>query len=191
MDRLERAARRIEEVIAGSTVPEDPEHSRNTLQWLLELDPEADAALQIAALGHDIDRAVEERKVRRADFADYDAFKAAHARNGAQILTELLEACGIEDAAFLREVHRLVCCHEVGGDPRSDLLVDADSLSYFDVNLPLYFARHGWEETQRRCVWGYRRLSKRSLPVAANLNYSDLELQRLVDTSLAEVSTRP
>jgi hypothetical protein len=191
MDRLERAARRIEEVIAGSTVPEDPEHSRNTLQWLLELDPEADAALQIAALGHDIDRAVEERKVLRADFAEYDAFKAAHARNGAQILTELLEACGIEDAAFLREVHRLVCCHEVGGDPRSDLLVDADSLSYFDVNLPLYFARHGWEETQRRCVWGYRRLSKRSLPVAANLNYSDLELQRLVDTSLAEASARP
>ena len=191
MDRLERAARRIEEVIAGSTVPEDPEHSRNTLQWLLELDPEVDAALQIAALGHDIDRAVEERKVLRADFAEYDAFKAAHARNGAQILRELLEACGIEDAAFLREVHRLVCCHEVGGDPRSDLLVDADSLSYFDVNLPLYFARHGWEETQRRCVWGYRRLSKRSLPVAANLNYSDLELQRLVDTSLAEVSTRP
>jgi hypothetical protein len=191
MDRLERAARRIEEVIAGSTVPEDPEHSRNTLQWLLELDPEADAALQIAALGHDIDRAVEERKVLRADFAEYDAFKAAHARNGAQILRELLEACGIEDAAFLREVHRLVCRHEVGGDTRSDLLVDADSLSYFDVNLPLYFARHGWEETQRRCVWGYRRLSKRSLPVAANLNYSDLELQRLVDTSLAEVSTRP
>jgi hypothetical protein len=191
MDRLERAARRIEEVIAGSTVPEDPEHSRNTLQWLLELDPEADAALQIAALGHDIDRAVAKRKVQRAEFADYDAFKAAHARNGAQILTELLEACGIEDAAFLREVHRLVCCHEVGGDPRSDLLVDADSLSYFDVNLPLYFARHGWEETQRRCVWGYRRLSKRSLSVAANLNYSDLELQRLVDTSLAEVSARP
>ena len=187
MDRLERAARRIEEVIAGSTVPEDPEHSRNTLQWLLELDPEADAALQIAALGHDIDRAVEERKVLRADFAEYDAFKAAHARNGAQILTELLEACGIEDAAFLREVHRLVCRHEVGGDPRSDLLVDADSLSYFDVNLPLYFARHGWEETQRRCVWGYRRLSKRSLPVAASLNYSDPELQRLVDTSLDEV----
>jgi hypothetical protein len=191
MDRLERAARRIEEVIAGSMVPEDPEHSRNTLQWLLELDPEADAALQIAALGHDIDRAVAKRKVQRAEFADYDAFKAAHARNGAQILTELLEACGIEDAAFLREVHRLVCCHEVGGDPRSDLLVDADSLSYFDVNLPLYFARHGWEETQRRCVWGYRRLSKRSLSVAANLNYSDLELQRLVDTSLAEVSARP
>ena len=65
MASLERVARRIAEVIAGSTVPEDPEHSRNTLEWLLRLDPKADAALRIAALGHDIDRAVEERKVRR------------------------------------------------------------------------------------------------------------------------------
>ena len=161
MNSLERVERRIAEVIAGSTVPEDPEHSRNTLQWLLELDSSADAALRIAALGHDIDRAVEARKVQRADFADYDAFKAAHARNSAAILLEILADCGIEDEALIREVERLVCVHEVGGDPRSDLLRDADSLSYFDVNLPLYYARNGWEETRRRCVWGYRRLSGR------------------------------
>ena len=37
------------------------------------------------------------------------------------------------------EVSRLVEVHEVGGDPRSDLLKDADSISYFDVNLqPIY-----------------------------------------------------
>ena len=178
-------------MIAQSTVPEDPRHSTNTREWLLKLDQGADAALQIAALGHDIDRAVAERKVKRAEFSDYDAFKAAHARNGAQILTELLEECGIDDAVFVEEVHRLVCCHEVGGDPRSDLLVDADSLSYFDVNLPLYFARNSWGETQRRCVWGYRRLSDRSLALAVNLPYPDPELRRLVEASLAEVSAGP
>ena len=48
----------------------------------LELDP--------AALGHDIDRAVEERKVQRRDFADHDAFQAAHARKGAVILREIM-----------------------------------------------------------------------------------------------------
>ena len=191
MNSFERATQRIAEVIAQSTVPEDPRHSQNTREWLLELDPGADDALQFAALGHDIDRAVADRKVQRAEYSDYDAFKAAHARNGAQILTELLEECGIEDAAFLEEVHRLVCCHEVGGDPRSDLLVDADSLSYFDVNLPLYFARNSWEETQRRCVWGYRRLSVRSLALAVNLPYTDPELRRLTEASLAEVSARP
>ena len=186
-----RARRRIAEVIAGSSVPEDPEHSRNTLKWLLELDPTADAALRIAALGHDIDRAVEARKVQRADFDDYDAFKAAHARNGADILLEILAEGGIEDAALMREVARLVCAHEVGGEPRSDLLKDADSLSYFDVNLPLYYTRNGWEETRRRCVWGYRRLSGRVKPIAAGLAYPTDELKRLVHESIGEVEARP
>ncbi len=62
MDSLARVERWIAEVIAGSQVPEDPVHSRNTLDWLLRFDPEADPALRIAALGHDIERAVESRK---------------------------------------------------------------------------------------------------------------------------------
>jgi hypothetical protein len=36
-----------------------------------------------------------------------------------------------------------VCLHEVGRDLRPDRLVDADRLSSFDVNLPLYFERNG------------------------------------------------
>ncbi len=151
--------------MSGSSVPEDPRHAENTLEWLLRLEPDADEALQIVALGHDIDRAVEARKVQRANFTDYDVFKAAHARNGAIILKEIMDEGGVpQDIA--EEVCRLVCCHEVGGDPRSDLLKDADSISYFDVNLPLYYERNGWEETKRRCLWGYRRLSPRMKEVA-------------------------
>jgi hypothetical protein len=184
MNSLDRVERRIAEVISGSSVPEDPAHSRNTLEWLLRLAPRADATLRIAALGHDIERAVQERKVRRADFADYDAFKAAHARNGARILAEIIEECSVEDEALRREVERLVRDHEVGGDPRSDLLVDADSLSYFDVNLPFYDERHGWEETRRRCVWGCRRLSARGRAIAARLSHPRDELSRLISESL-------
>ena len=183
MDEFQCVAQRIREVIAGSTVPEDPDHSRNTLKWLLELDPKADPALRIAALGHDIDRAVEARKVQRADFADYDAFKAAHARNGAAILGGIMRGCGVADNALTQEVHRLVCAHEVGGDPRSDLLKDADSLSYFDVNLPRYFEREGWEETRRRCAWGYLRLSGRARSIVAGLALGD-PLGKLMNESI-------
>ena len=183
MFSLARAERRIAEVIAGSDVPEDPVHSRNTLEWLLRLDPKADPALRIAALGHDIERAVEARKVRRADFADYDVFKAVHARNGAAILCEILRECGVVDDALTQEVHRLVCVHEVGGDPRSDLLKDADSLSYFDVNLPRYFEREGWEETRRRCAWGYLRLSGRARSIVTGLGFGD-PLKRLMKESI-------
>ncbi len=130
-------------------------------------------ALRIAALGHDIERAVEARKLRRGDFADYDAFKAAHARNSAAMLGVILRECGVGGEALTPEVHRLVCLHEVGGDLRSDLLKDADSRSYFDVNLPLYYDRHDWQETRRRCVGGYLRLSPWASSIVAGLKVGD------------------
>ena len=183
MRSMDGVKKKIEAIIARSPVPEDPVHSKNTLKWLLKLVPDADEALRIAALGHDIDRAIEERKVRRSDFDDFDEFKAVHARNSADILREVMVDCGIEEDR-VEEVCRLVRIHEVGGDARSDLLKDADSISYFDVNLPLYFERNGWEETTRRSVWGYRRLSERMRRVAAGLTYENEELNKLLRSAI-------
>lgn len=180
LEPLERVRARITEVIAGSSVPEDARHSSNTLEWLLRFEPGADEALQLAALGHDIDRAVAASKVLRGGFCDYDAFKAAHAKHSAEMLLEILRQCGVRDSALANELCRLVCLHEVGGDPRSDLLVDADSLSYFDVNLPLYRERNSREESLRRCVWGYRRLSDRARVIAAQLHPPGDELAGLM-----------
>ncbi len=124
MDSIDCAKQRIREIIADSRVPEDPRHAENTLKWLFRLESKANPALQIAALAHDIDRAVETRKVCRADFNDYDAFKEAHAHNGAAILRTILEKCGVAKSVA-DEACRLVTLHEVGGDPRSDLLKNA------------------------------------------------------------------
>ncbi len=178
-DSISSTKRQIRLLIAGSKVPEDPGHAENTLKWLLKLEPDADEALQIAALGHDIDRAVEARKVQRANFADYDAFKAAHARNSAVILKEIMEECGVP-RDIMAEVDRLVCLHEVGGDPRADRLKDADAVSYFDVNLPLYYARMGPEDTLRRCVWGYQRLSANMRTVVEHMSYENRALTALL-----------
>ncbi len=179
MDSIQRAKARIRSIIAGSNVPEDPLHAENTLEWLLRLDPEAHQALQIAALAHDIERATEDRKVRRADFDDYDAFKAAHARNGANILQEILKQCGVAQS-IVEEACRLVGLHEVGGDPHSDLLKDADSVSFFEVNLPFYYQREGRQEAKRRCIWGFRRLSAQIKEVVSNITYQDEVLTRLL-----------
>lgn len=187
MDSINCTKQRIRAIIARSRVPEDPRHAENTLEWLLRLKPDADEALQIAALGHDIDRAIETRKVQRADFADYDTFKATHARNSGRILKEIMEACGVAPD-IEEQVYRLVCHHEVGGDPRADLLKDADGISYFDVNLPLYYERNGWEETKWRCVWGYGRLSARMRTVAENLSYENQELNALLKEAISEAS---
>jgi hypothetical protein len=185
MDNIACAKEKIRAVIAGSKVPEDPRHAENTLEWLLKLEPTADSALQIAALAHDIDRAIEARKVLRTDYDDYDDFKAAHARNGATILREILDKCDV-DKSITDEACRLVRLHEVGGDPRSDLLKDADSISYFDVNMPLYYQREAWEETKRRCIWGYRRLSARMKNIAKSMTYEQDILTRLLREAIQE-----
>ncbi len=189
MDNVDCAKQKIREVIAGSQVPEDPGHADNTLEWLLRLEPDAGEALQLAALAHDIDRAIEETKVRRADFDDYDVFKAAHARNGAEILRPILIACGVA-RDIVDEACRLVMVHEVGGDPDSDLLKDADSISYFDVNLPLYYQREGWTETRRRSLWGYRRLSARARKIVENINYGEEAMNRLLREVIHEADIR-
>jgi len=179
MDNIDRAKQKIRLIIADSQVPEDPCHADNTLEWLLRLEPDADDALQLAALAHDIDRAIEGAKTKRADFDSYDAFKAAHARNSSEILRPILTACDVKRDT-VDEACRLVELHEVGGDPRSDLLKDADSISYFDVNLPLYYQREGWAETRRRSLWGYRRLTPRAQEIVKHIGHEDKELAHLL-----------
>jgi len=185
MDSIDCAKQKIRAAIAASRVPEDPHHADNTLEWLLRLEPDVGEALHLAALAHDLDRAIEEVKVRRADFDDYDAFKAAHARHGAELLRPILTACGVA-RDMVDEACRLVEAHEVGGDPDADLLKDADSISYFDVNLPLYYEREGWAETKRRSLWGYQRLSARARNIVAKISHEEEVLARLLREVISE-----
>jgi hypothetical protein len=37
MSSIERVEQRIAELVAASGVPEDPSHSQNTLEWLLDI----------------------------------------------------------------------------------------------------------------------------------------------------------
>lgn len=185
MDKISLVKRKIEEVIKGSSVPEDPIHSKNTLEWLLKLMPGANESLKIAALGHDIERAIEKRKVRRQDYQDFDAFKDAHALNSANVLAEIMQTCEI-DKKMIDEVFYLVRHHETGGTDRADLLKDADSISYFEVNLPLYFVRNTAKETKRRCLWGYKRLSDEGKKIVAELNYQNKEIKALLKVCIDE-----
>src|SRR3972149_8937595 len=118
---FECAKQKVRLYIARGGVAEDSRHADNTLKWLLCLEPDAGIALQLAALAHDIDRAAEEIKVKRAHFDDYDAFKTAHARNGAEILRPILTECGGR-RDIVNEACRLGAAHEGGGGHCPDAL---------------------------------------------------------------------
>lgn len=189
VDSIECTKQKIRAIIAGSKVPEDPLHAEDTLDWLLRLKPDLDKTLRIAALGHDIERALEIRKVERDDFPDYDAFKAARARNSAEILMETMEGCAMSQE-MASKVYLLVCRHETGGDPRADLIRNADGISYFHVNMPLYYQREGWDETKRRCIWDYGRLSTRAKRIIENMRYADEKLTKLLQEAIREAHSK-
>ena len=186
MNNIIRLKKKIKDIIKKSSVTEDPVHSKNTLEWVLRLKPDADEALKIAALGHDIERAIVQRKVRRVDYKNYDEFKHAHALNSAKILSELMNECDISKE-LTNAVFPMVLHHETGGDERSDILRDADSISFFDVNLPFYFARNGAEETKKRCLWGYGKLTENLRNVVVNFSYEDKKLDSLVRSFLQKL----
>ena len=181
MNSIKCAKQKIRAVISKSSVPEDSLHSENVLEWIIKLECNADEALQIAALAHDIDRADEHKKVKRKNFSDYNTFKSEHAKNSANTLKDVLIKCHVKQS-IIDESCRLVEHHEVGGDLRSDLLKDADSISFFEINMPLYFQREGYEETLQRCIWGYNRLSSKMKKICQNITYS----QQLLDNILKE-----
>ena len=180
----------IERIISKSEIPEDSEHSKNTRAWILRLKPEADMALQIAGLGHDIERSIKELKINRENYTCYDDFKMAHARNSAKVLRELLAQYDLEK--IIRDkIVNLVTHHEFGGSPEANILKEADSISYFDVNLRFYFQRNSKSETAFRIMWGYQRLSDEGKAIVRDFSYDDIELETLIRDVVSEVAGKP
>ncbi|RZB29471.1 MAG: hypothetical protein AEth_01106 [Candidatus Argoarchaeum ethanivorans] len=155
---------------------------------MLKLKPNADEALKIAALGHDIERTIEEQKVIRKDYISYDDFKKAHALNSAEILKEIMKACNVKKE-LIDDVFFLVSSHETGGNRRADVLRDADTISFFHVNLPYYSVRNDAEETKGRCLWGYKKLPDTLKRVVANFRYEDKEIESLLRDCTVEFSS--
>jgi uncharacterized protein DUF4202 len=185
-EQLECAERKIRVLLGRSRVPEESGHAFNTLEWVLRLKPDADSALRLAAIAHDIERGDETGRVSRNDYTDFDEYKAAHAARSAELVVEILRECGLE-SEFIADVGHLVLCHETGGTERSDILKWADSISYFDNNLAQYARRHTNKETRHRVEWGLKRLPPHLREAVVRLDYENTRLAELVETIAREM----
>lgn len=137
----------------------DHSHALDTWQWVLRLAPDAGLALQAAALFHDVERLVSEsgRRIEQ-HAADYQAFKDAHARAGADLAIEALRRAGV-DAASCEQVHGLVSRHERPGDDEElARLNDADALSFFSLNAPGFERYYGPTHTAKKVAYTLGRL---------------------------------
>jgi predicted metal-dependent HD superfamily phosphohydrolase len=142
----------------------DYRHALDTWQWVLDLEPEAGAAVQIAALFHDVERVFTEAEVRtEQDIAEYDDYKVRHAARSARITRQLLEEERI-DPPLRERVSALIAGHDQPGRADSAdavLLEDADALSFFSLNSAGYLAYYGEDQARRKIEWTCARLSPR------------------------------
>jgi predicted metal-dependent HD superfamily phosphohydrolase len=150
--------------LARPLVRADYDHALDTWQWTLRLAPDADLAVQLAALFHDVERLSSEADARvEHHAADYQAFKDDHAARGAELAEALLAWVGV-DAEARERAARLIAAHEhlpAPGDPDAvalSLLNDADALSFFSLNSAGYLDYFGPEATRRKVAYTLRRL---------------------------------
>jgi len=188
MAKFEEIREEIKEIIRESPIEEDLGHSETTLQWLLKLKPDADEALQIAALAHDIERGVTKKsETSLSDYKNgYAEYKKQHASMSAKIISEMLQRYGYDDK-FAEKVKKLVENHEVGGSPETDVLRDADSLSFFLYNLSFNLKRNGREIAKEKIKFMYSRMSEKAKEIAQKIDLANEELTKLFKESISEI----
>lgn len=187
MNKFNLVRKEIESILPNSPLDFELKHSELVLKWVLKLNPDSDEALKIAALSHDIDRAI--TKITEKDLTDYskiDEFKKEHAIRSAKFICDILKKYNYSTETINRVKH-LVENHEVGGDNDSNILMDADSLAYFDYNIPSYLKRNGRERTEEKIKFMYKRLSKKAKKLVSQIKFTDKEIESLVKESISQL----
>lgn len=174
----------VETILPKSPLDFELIHSGLVLKWVLNLKPDADEALKISALAHDIDRAI--TGITEKDLTDYskiNEFKKEHAIRSAKFIGEIMQKHGYSEETIVKVKH-LVENHESGGDEESDILMNADSLAYFDYNIPSYLQRNGGERAREKIRFMYNRLSPEAQKLVTKIKFNNTEIDKLVKESL-------
>ena len=145
-------------------------HLLRTAHWAKVLRPDADEAILIAAITHDIERPFrsEEDQESINQFWRENGFKGKefienHQKKGGKIMADFLKRQNADQSLIDRVTH-MVAHHEFGGDPDSDLIKDADSLSFFENNAERFIAgkfmsSFGKQKVKEKLKWMYERIS--------------------------------
>lgn len=107
-------------------------HHLKTRDYLLMLDPDVSVEAQIAALTHDIERQMSNKVPTPENETEYDRkYLIDHGKNSANYVTNFLKKNKVK--LDFDKLNFLLTNHELGGDDETDLLRDADSLSFLEV----------------------------------------------------------
>jgi hypothetical protein len=141
--------------------------------------------LRIAALGHDLERGFRDGKVYEKMYQSDDGFLNKdflkyHQERSAEILADFLKN-NHYPSDKIAKVHTLVSNHETGGDFDSNILKDADSVSFFKNNSKHFIEVKTVESSVKKVLkklqWMYNRISFNEAKEAASPYYRDAVLK--------------
>jgi len=118
-------------------------HLIRTGYWLKEMYPQADDAMIIAAIAHDLERIfpLKEGEVQPPNLDwDNEEYLLWHGTRSAKFLEKYLKDNGAS-SALIEKVNSLVAYHEVGGDEKKDMIKDADSVSFLETQVDKFIGR--------------------------------------------------
>jgi len=182
MNKFDELKKEIAEIISRSPLEFDPGHSKKTLEWVIKLEPNASEALQIAALAHDIERGITgiTETYGLKDLSNIEEFKREHAKRSADIIAGLMKKYNY-DKKIIERVKFLVEKHDEGGDDEElIILMDADSIAYFDYHIAMYYEKNGLRKTEDKIRFMFERISERAKEIIKNINYRNPEISELV-----------
>ncbi len=158
-------------------------HFERTMYWAKQLKPDADEPILIAAYAHDIARAFRKDNTQQTfkdkEFNDPELL-AQHQEEGATIISNFLQKENYDEDAIKR-VQNIVLNHEVGGSKESDLIKDADSISYLEINAVKHVklaSDLGKEKIGNKITWMYDRITSPKAKELAKPFY-DKTIQKL------------
>lgn len=140
-------------------------HLLKTVEFIKFLKPDADEAMLIAAIAHDIERGFRGKqpseKIKKQGFKGKNHLKY-HQEEGARITAEFLKSIDA-DNKMIERVVMLISKHEVGGNTDQNLLKDADSMSFFETNVEHFVTKkvyeYGYEKVKEKLDWMFNRIT--------------------------------
>ncbi|MDD4289752.1 MAG: DUF4202 family protein [Patescibacteria group bacterium] len=184
MNKFNLLKKEIWSIIPKSPIKSDLKHSKLVLKWVLILCPNACEELQISAIGHDIERAITgitEKNIK--NYSKIKQFKKQHASRSAKLLSEILKKYNYSNKQ-INQVKYLVKNHDTGGDSDVEILMSADSLAYFEYNIPFYLKNYGEERTIEKCRFMYERLPESAKKLVKKIKYKSKKIDIIVNRAI-------
>jgi hypothetical protein len=170
MDLYTKVVEYVDKSFEGKQKP----HFERAVFWYEKFIPNFTEAHKISAYSHDIERAFRTDDVLVPDDYLDEKFLKYHQEKGAKIMEEFLEQNGAE-SELVEKVVNLISKHEVGGDEEQNMLMDADSISFYETNAEMFVNKkapvEGYAKVKSKLDWMFNRISSEEHKKLAIENY--------------------